>query len=128
MKRLLCICAIVSGMLLQGVQANAQQQQITPLPKPVHPLPKLRHFPIPASDYEQYVQWYLQVLRTMPARYHVQQGEVDSVILLLKDCSSKVEADGYVTRREMDYCNNQMFAKIREIAAPYILQHAGGDF
>jgi hypothetical protein len=28
----------------------------------------------------------------------------------------------------MDYCHNQMITKMHEIAGPYILQHAGGDF
>jgi len=129
MKRFVGACALAVGMLLQGASANAQQTQPTPqipLPKPAHPLPRLTHFPVPAAQYDQYVQWYLQILRQMPSRYHVTQGEVDSVILLLKDCAGKIESDGYVTRTEMDYCHNVMMSKVHEIAAPYMLQAAGG--
>lgn len=130
MKRFLCITAVVSAMLFQGVQANAQQthQHVDPLPRPTHKLPPLQHFPVRAADYEQYVQYYLVVLRSLPGRYHMNPGDLDPVILNLKECSSKIEADGYVTRREMDYCHNQMITKMHEVAGPYILQHAAGDF
>ena len=124
MKRFVGACALAIGMLLQGASANAQQRM--PLPKPDHPLPRITRFPIPAAQYDQYVQYYLVVIRQLPARFHVAQSDADSIVLLVKDCASKVEADGYVTRSEMDYCHNIMMTKAHEVAAPYMLQRAGG--
>ena len=124
MKRFVAVCAIVLGFSMYGSTVSAQQRQ--PLPKPAQPLPHLTHFPVPASAYEQYVQWSLQMLRQLPSRYRVAQSDVDKLILNLKDCSSRAESDGYVTRQEMDYCNKVMKAKLHEVAAPYILQQAAG--
>lgn len=134
MKRLVGLLAAV--VLLVGVDASAQQrpepvgggeqqqQQQIDIPKPNQPLPVLR-YPAPAANYERYVQYWLQLLRSMPSsRYHVAQVDVDSAVLMLKDCSARIEADGYVTRNEAKACRKQMMAKLHEIATPYMMQFA----
>jgi len=114
--------------------ANAQQRP-TPLPsgggagsgsalKPDHKLPTL-HYPTPAATYEQYVQYYLKLIRAASSRYHVASADTNKVILFLRDCSARVEADGYVTEREAHYCNSQTMAMVHDIATPYIMQAAG---
>jgi len=123
MKRgaILAAAAILFGV---GI-ANAQHHN-SPLPKPPEPLPKIVHFPAPASQYDKYVQYYLTLLRSLPAKMNVKQGDVDVVILMLKDCASRVEADGIVTQNEAKYCETITMNKVHELATPYFMQQAAG--
>ncbi len=127
MKRVVLLVALM--LMVVGIPtANAQQQQVQPIPevpKPDHPLPLLR-FPAPAATYDLYVQYWLQLIRTAGQRYHVGPGETDKVVLLVKDCAMRVEADGYVTQGEARDCRVMAMTKMHEIATPYIVQAAAG--
>ncbi len=116
---------LAAAAVLFGVSV-ASAQHTSPLPKPPEPLPKTVHFPAPASQYDKYVQYYLVLLRSLPSRMNVRQADVDIVILLLKDCASRIEADGIVTQNEAKYCETITMNKVHELATPYVMQQAAG--
>ena len=121
--------AILAGaMVVFAVTAASAQQRPTPthmaLPPPPKALQSLR-FPAPADKYDQLAQWYLALFRQFPARFHVAQADTDLLILLLKDCTARIEADGIVTEGEHKYCRRQTLAKAHELMVPYMLQERG---
>lgn len=131
MMRRFLFASLVATTLMIGGSASAQQRP-SPLPtgngnsalKPENKLPPLR-FPTTAATYEQYVQYWLKLVRTATTKYRVSQGDANKVVLHLKDCASRVEADGYVTRAEANYCRTTTMSMVHEIATPYMMQAAG---
>ena len=124
MKKHTAILGAIALVLGVGV-ASAQEHHFAPLPKPPDGAKQVR-FPAPAAQYDKYIQWFVTLLRTLPARYNVPQSEGDVVIVLLKDCASRIEADGIVTKDESKYCENITMAKLHEIVTPYVMERAGG--
>src|ERR1022692_4315576 len=41
-----------------------------------------------------------ELIRSIPSRYNVPAGDVNKVILTVKDCTARIESDGVVTRDE----------------------------
>ncbi len=123
MKR---IAILTAAALAFGVGVASAQQHI-PLPKPPNDIKMIR-YPAPSAQYDKLVQYYLTLVRSLPMRFHVSQADTDIVVLMLKDCAGRVEADGIVTKDEAKYCENITMAKIHELATPYMMQQAaGGD-
>ncbi len=118
--------ALLGGVaLVLGVNvANAQQRPNMPLPPPPKELKTLR-FPAPAAKYDQVVQWYLGLIRQFPVRFHAAQADTDLLVLLVKDCASRIEADGIVTQGEHKYCERTILAKAHELMTPYMMQERG---
>lgn len=118
---------VVLGLVVGIGTADAQQRPpVVPLPKPPSDLKAIR-YPTSAAQYEKVVQWELQIVRSLPQRFHLSQGETDAIILHLKDCASRIEGDGVVTLSESQYCNNTTMAKVQEAVTPIIAQMAGGS-
>jgi hypothetical protein len=117
---------LAAATIIFGVSIASAQHTTSPLPKPPEPLPKFVRFPAPASQYDKYVQYYMTLLRSLPSRMGVKQGDVDVVILLLKDCASRIEADGIVTQAESKYCETITMNKVHERATPYMMQQMAG--
>jgi len=133
-KRGLLIAALLVGI---AAQANAQQrpQPINPTPAPDgtattggggtnHHYPPLK-FPATAARYEIYVHFLLDTIRKAAGHRGITQGDVNKAVLTLKDCTSKIEADGYVTQGENQYCMGVFSSTMHELATPYILQAEG---
>jgi len=117
----------ILGLVVGINTADAQQRPpVVPLPKPPSDLKNIR-YPTSPTQYEKVVQWELQIVRTLPQRFHLSQGETDAILLHLKDCASRVEMDGVVTLSEFQYCNNTTMAKVQEALTPIIAQMAGGS-
>ena len=108
MKKLLGV--LLSGVVLTFVSgASAQQKWTIPGPQNTHAHTQQHaqvHFPIPAAVYEAKISKALEKLRTARPIGPITQGDVNKVILLIRECASRVEADGYVTAAEMTSCNN----------------------
>jgi hypothetical protein len=127
MKKLGAFAAVA---LVLGVSVASAQQRPNhvPLPKPPDNLKSIR-FPTSAAQYEKFVQWYLALIKQLPQRFHVSPGETDILVLHLKDCAGRIEADNIVTKAEADYCAASTTAKVDEVITPYLLQMQaqGGD-
>ncbi len=129
MKAKIGILAAAALVLSVSVAGAQQQVPHVPLPKLPDNL-KTLHFPAPAAQYDKLVQWHLALIRTLPQRFHITQGETDVLVLYLKDCAGRIEADNIVTKAEADYCTNSTMAKVQEVLTPYIVQmqaQQGGD-
>ncbi len=78
-------------------------------------------YPVSAARYEQFVSARLTMLRNARPIGPLSQGDINKVILLVRDCAMRVEADGVVTHNEMRQCNAiiNTFTKerVREIKA-----------
>lgn len=104
--------------------ATVAQAQHMPLPQ-APPEFKSMRFPAPATTYDKVVSWYVAMLRQVPARFHVAPGDADAVILVLKDCASRIESDGVVTEGESKYCERITLAKVHELMVPYMMEQQG---
>jgi len=106
--------------------ASAQQQtqgvrRMTPEQR-AHMVQLAHQFPMSADTYERtIVQKILTKARTMRPVGPVTQGDINGGILLVRDCASRVEADGIVTHAEFVYCGqvvaNYQHEKLNEIIA-----------
>jgi hypothetical protein len=114
------------GAVVLGVSAASAQIAPQPLP-PVPDGIMNMTFPAPAARYEKFVQYFLTIIRQAPTRFHITQGDTDLLVLVVKDCAARVEADGWVTKHESKYCEKITTAKIHELMAPYVIQQAGGN-
>jgi hypothetical protein len=99
--------------------ASAQNQLITGSPGQRHaqvtpPQPIRNPFPMPAARYEATVSKVLEKLRHLRPTGPVTQSDINKAILLFRDCSSNIEADGYVTMGEMKHCNQVLINFKRE--------------
>ena len=132
-KRGILSAAFAALLIGVATQANAQQRpQPVPTPQPAptdgtttaagrHHYPPLR-FPATAARYEIYVHFLLDTIRKAAGHRGITQGDVNKAVLTLKDCTSKIEADGYVTQNENQYCMNVFSSTLHELATPYLLQ------
>lgn len=110
MKKLLGV--LLAGVVLTSVDgASAQQKWTIPGPQNTHAHTQHAqvHFPIPASVYELKISKALEKLRASRPVGPITQGDLNKVILLLRECASRVEADGYVTVAEMTSCNHVVY-------------------
>lgn len=67
-----------------------------------------------AARYEQVVSKTLDRLRAMPPIGPVSRGDINALILRIRDCSSAIEADGWVTQAEASRCNAMIMGIIRQ--------------
>jgi hypothetical protein len=125
-KKHLGLFAATAVVLGVGIASAQQRPPHVTLPTPPDNLKSMR-FPTSAANYDKFVQWYLTLIRSMPQRFHITQGESDLLVLHLKDCAGRIEADNVVTKSEANYCTNSTMAKVQEVLAPYIAQQAGGE-
>jgi hypothetical protein len=105
-----------------GDDGNAQAASSTSATRPSH-LPPM-HYPATAWRYHKHVEFMLGLLQKAVGRAHVTQGDVNKVVLVLKDCAAHAEADGYVTREEGQHCQTVVYEKLHELATPYLIQYA----
>ena len=80
---------------LTGGQASAQQQP-TPTPGKIYPMS--------TAAYDVYVQRALARMRALRPVGPVTQADINLGVLLYRDCTSTIEADGVVTEGEHNYC------------------------
>ena len=123
MKRV-SLLAVAAVVFCVGVASAQQAPSPMPLPTPPKELQTLR-FPAPAAQYDKVAQWYMSFVRTFPARFHISQADSDLILLVLKDCTSRIEGDGVVTAGESKYCERITFAKAHEVLTPYMMQAMG---
>ena len=116
------VAILVGAAMICG--ASVASAQHMPLPPPPPEFKSMR-FPAPAAKYEKVVQWYLGLIRQIPSRFHATQADTDVVILVLKDCASRVESDGIVTEGESKYCERVTLAKVHELMVPYMMEQQG---
>jgi len=112
MKKLLGV--LVAGILLTQVDgASAQQKWTIPGPQNTHAHQQGHaqvHFPISAAIYEVHISRALEKLRAARPIGPITQGDLNHTILILRECASRVEADGVVTVAEMNSCNHAVYA------------------
>jgi hypothetical protein len=104
--------ALVAGVLFLSLLPDAHAQQT----QPPHRVPG---FPMRATEFETTVQLVLTRLRSLRPVGPVTTGDINKGILLYRDCTARIEADGVVTFAEMNYCNDVLRnferEKMREI-------------
>jgi len=120
--------ALIAVFVLVAVSANAQQR-----PEPIdntdanaqnqHKIPIIKHFPCTAAEYDKFIKWEMGMLQTTAARFPEMHAEFNKVVLRVRDCTSMVEADGYVTQSEFQFCDRRLEETIREIKRSYQLSH-----
>jgi hypothetical protein len=127
MKRFL----LVAGLLLT-VEAHAQQAMPQPLPQTggTTTTTHVRHhypplvFPATAARYDVYASFMVDLIRKQAGHGPITQGDVNKAVLVMKDCTSKIEAKGYVTQADATACNQVLSQTLHEIATPYVMQYA----
>jgi hypothetical protein len=105
MKKLLAVAAFGLAFTLVDSGASAQQHQTT---QTTQATPAPHFFPMPAATYEVVISKALEKMRAVKPVGPMTQGDLNKVILLLRECASRAEADGIVTAAEMNGCNAQI--------------------
>ena len=109
MKKLLGVLA--AGALLTQVNgASAQQKWTIPGPQTHQQAHNHVHFPVSAAVYEVHISKALEKLRASRPIGPITQGDLNHTILILRECASRVEADGIVTVAEMNSCNHAVYS------------------
>jgi hypothetical protein len=114
-----------ASIILVAISANAQQQP-QPLPQqtdateaaPKGP-PVFHTFPVTAARYHTWLNWILSYAQKANGKGPVTQGDVNKINLRMRDCATRVEADGYVTQSEYESCIHVFDRTMNEI----ILDH-----
>ena len=92
--------------------------------------PHVRHhypplvFPATAARYDVYASFMVDLIRKQAGHGPITQGDVNKAVLAMKDCTSKIEAKGYVTQADATACNQVLSRTLHEIATPYVMQYA----
>ena len=131
MKRLVALLGVTA--LVVTVNAVNAQNRPQPMPLPsgtatstAQPDWSKVRFPLSAMQYDKLLAPLLDTVRTSPSKLHASQGDADLLVLTIKDCAMRVEADGWVSKQEAKYCDRIISAKIQEIMSYYTAQ-AGGN-
>lgn len=111
------LVTLVAAAPTASAQQHVQQQHTQANPQ----VARLAHYPMPAATYHVHVDQLLGILRKAKPIGPITKADYDKAILMLKDCSSRAEADGVVTKAESKYCHAQLTQfkrdKLREIMA-----------
>lgn len=107
------VVVALASTLVPGVVA-AQQRPQTPATQPAQAHPPPPPFPMSAARYEASITKTLTHFRTMQPVGPITRGDLNVLVLRLRECATVVEADGWVTRREALSCNGVMRAYISQ--------------
>jgi hypothetical protein len=123
MKYLGLLAAVALSVSMVGTAAAQQMPQ--PLPTngtggthhvTVHQDISPLRFPATAARYEVFVSFMLDGIRKMStSRGVVTQGDINKMVLQLKECAARVEANGTVTSAENASCIGILRTSLREI-------------